>query len=236
MTPQEIAELLAAELFPPVSEAEEDGILCISDVISVPLLMNAYWHGIFPWPWDESCFPWAAPPVRGVIPLDEFHIPKSFLREMKKLPFELRIDTAFREVVQCCAQQERPGQDGTWITSLMLEAYCDFHAAGWAHSFEVWNRESGRLAGGLYGVSLGGIFCGESMFYHESGASKFALVKLAQTLKKCGASMIDTQQVTNATAPFGAREIPRAQYMKLLRKLRSLPLNTETLINGCNDT
>ncbi|MBO7741124.1 MAG: leucyl/phenylalanyl-tRNA--protein transferase [Victivallales bacterium] len=229
MTDIDVSAVLEAEIFPPVEFADGDGILCVSEFLSVPMLMNAYWNGIFPWPWDESCVPWAAPAYRGVIPLDEFHVPKSFVREMKKLPFELRIDTVFEEVMDQCAVQLRNGEPGTWITSVMKSAYRDFHAAGWAHSFEVWNRESGKLAGGLYGISIGKIFCGESMFHLESGASKFALVKLAEILKKCGCTLLDTQQVTNATAPFGAREITRDEYMALLEEHRGLPIPAHTL-------
>lgn len=210
---------MSESIFPPPETADENGIVAVSRSLNCAMLRDAYLHGLFPWPFgDEYDFiPWCAPLKRGVIMMDEFHIPKSFLREMKKLDFTLKIDHDFRSVITACAGARRKGQDGTWITSQMIEAYCEFHRQGYAHSFETYDRE-GNLAGGLYGVENGKIFCGESMFYKVSGASKFAFVKMAEHLKARGIKIIDTQMVTAATAAFGAKEIPSAEYIKLLRR------------------
>ncbi|MBQ9337373.1 MAG: leucyl/phenylalanyl-tRNA--protein transferase [Lentisphaeria bacterium] len=203
--------------------------LWYSDEITLPMLKEAYWHGIFPWPdSDESLkIPWVMPAARGMVLLPDFHIPRTVVRLMKKDLYELRIDTAFGEVIRNCADRN-DGED-TWITSKIIRAYREFHEAGWAHSFEVWNRETGKLAGGLYGVSLGGIFAGESMFYRESGASKLALAALGLTLRQCGAAVLDTQMVTSVTALFGAEYYDLASYRFVLEKYRSEPLSAGQL-------
>ena len=136
---------------------------------------------------------------------------------VKKYPFILKIDHDFPAVITACARVERPGQDGTWITGEVIRAYCEFHRKGFAHSFEAYLPD-GTLAGGLYGILVGRIFCGESMFYHVSGASKFAFVKMAEILFAHGVEVIDTQMVTDATAAFGAKEIPGKDYLELLKK------------------
>ena len=185
------------------------------------MLVDAYRHGIFPWPFgeDEEFIPWAAPLMRGVLMLDEFHIPKSFRRELKKLDFTCRIDTDFRAVISACASVRRKDGQGTWITSEIIDAYCQFHELGFAHSFETYDS-SGKLVGGLYGVESGRVFCGESMFHYVSGASKFAFVAMVEFLKANGFVLVDTQMVTPVTASFGAKEIPSAEYMQLFRQLR----------------
>ncbi len=154
--------------------------------------------------------------------MDEFCVPKSFQRAMKKLPYRVTTNLDFDRVIEWCAFVERPGQNGTWITEDLIKSYKDLHRAGVARSFEVWD-EFGQLIGGLYGVWLGNIFCGESMFHREPGASKFALVKAVEFLRSHGVVLIDTQMVTPTTALFGAREIPRREYLALLRKYRGKP-------------
>ena len=167
--------------------------------------------------------------MRGVLFCDDLHIPKSFQRELKKNRFTFKVDTAFEEVITNCARAERPGQDDTWITSEMIKVYCEFHRLHYAHSFEAYD-ENGVLAGGLYGISVGKIFCGESMFFRVSGASKFAFVKMVEFLKSRGVVLIDTQMVTNATAAFGARLISRDEYLLLLEQYGGDPLDfTEAL-------
>ncbi|MBR1951964.1 MAG: leucyl/phenylalanyl-tRNA--protein transferase [Lentisphaeria bacterium] len=221
-------------IFPPPDMADENGIVAVSREIHPGMLIDAYSHGIFPWPFgDEYDFiPWCAPLERGVIPIEEFHIPSSFLRKMKKLDFSLRVDHDFPAVIKACAAAERPEQEGTWITAQIIDAYCRFHKMGYAHSFETYDS-SGNLVGGLYGISVGRIFCGESMFYKVSGASKFAFVKMAEILKTLGVVLIDTQMVTNATASFGAREIPSAEYICLLKKYGGKPLNFSDFTADC---
>ena len=213
-------------IFPPPGQADENGIVAVSREIHPLMLQDAYLHGIFPWPFGEDyeVIPWCAPLMRGVIPIAEFHIPRSFLREMKKMDFTCTVDQDFPAVIAACSGMERSGQDGTWITKQVIEAYCEFHKMGYAHSFET-RDSAGQLVGGLYGISVGRIFCGESMFFKVSGASKFAFVKMAETLAAKGVVLIDTQMVTNATQAFGAREIPSAEYISLLKKYGGEPLD-----------
>ena len=218
--------MIEKSIFPPPSQADENGFVAFSRDITPEMLRDAYSHGIFPWPFGENydAIPWVAPLERGVIPLDEFHIPQSFQREMKKLNFTFRVNHDFPSVIKACAAAERPGQDGTWITGKIITAYCQFHRMGYAHSFEAYDK-NGELAGGLYGISVGRIFCGESMFFKVSGASKFAFVKTVDLLRKHGVVLIDTQLVTPHTKAFGAREIPYAEYIALLQKYGGEPLN-----------
>ena len=201
--------------FPDPESADEDGIVAVSGDLNCELLLDAYAHGIFPWPYEDSTVLWSSPPRRGVLFIEQFHIPRSLQRELKKTPFELRINSAFDEVIAACASARREGQDGTWITPKIIRTYCQMHRHKLAHSFEAFLPD-GTLAGGLYGLVCGKIFCGESMFFRHSGASKFAFVKLVETLEALGFVLIDTQMVTNLTASFGAIEIPRAEYLQLL--------------------
>ena len=212
-------------IFPSPLDADEDGIVAFSTALNCKMLIDAYSHGIFPWPFGEGeqYIPWCSPAERGIIMIGEFHIPHGTAREMKKWNFSFAIDRNFREVITSCAAAVRAGQDGTWITNDIINAYTDFHRFGYAHSFEAYDPE-GNLAGGLYGISIGKIFCGESMFYRVSGASKFAFIKMAEFLKEKGVAVIDTQMVTNLTGSFGAHIIAREQYIKLLKKYGGKPL------------
>ena len=210
-------------LFPPADTAGEGGALGYTSGLDCRMLADAYWHGIFPWPYETETVLWCSPPMRGVLPLDRFHLPRRFRRELKSMPFEFRIDTAFDRVIEACAAAPRAGQDGTWITPKLIAAYREFHRLGFAHSFEAFDP-AGVLVGGMYGVSLGRIFCGESMFFRQSGASKFALVHAAEVLRQAGVVLLDTQMVTPLTASFGAYEIPRAEYLELLARYRGRPL------------
>ena len=199
-----------------------------SQIITLPMLKEAYWHGIFPWPSDERhLIPWVRPEERGMVLLSDFHIPHMVRRELKKKICEVKIDTDFESVIRNCAQ--RNNGESTWITDAVINAYIEFHQAGWAHSVEVWNPETGKLAGGLYGVSLGGVFAGESMFYRESGASKIALAALGLTLKRCGVQLLDTQMVTPVTALFGAQVCRGTDYLAGLQKYRGEPLSAASL-------
>lgn len=212
--------------FPPVSGSN----WCFyTDEINAEMLKEAYWHGIFPWPdsSQESNIPWVFPQIRGMIIIKDFHIPETVRRLEKKNIFEIRIDTAFEEVIANCAVRNN-GED-TWITDKLANAYIALHRAGWAHSFEAWNRTTGVLAGGLYGVSTGGIFTGESMFFRESGASKVALAALGRTLHNCGVKILDTQMVTSVMELFGAAYYHAEDYRKCLELFRSTPVDTETL-------
>ena len=214
------------DIFPSPETADADGIVGWSRQLDCSMLIEAYRRGIFPWPVGENVpyIPWASPAERGVLFCDQLHIPKSFQRELKKTPFVFKVDSAFEEVIRGCAHAARPDQDDTWITGAMIDAYTQFHRMGYAHSFEAFT-DDGKLAGGLYGISVGKIFCGESMFYRVSGASKFAFVKMVEFLQDKGVVLIDTQMVTNATASFGAKLIPRSEYLQLLSVYGGEPLD-----------
>ena len=218
--------------FPEVEVLGEEEYLCSRDM-NVDMIKAAYWQGYFPWPDRRVDFiPWAHPVERGIIPLAEFHLPHMVARMVKQKRFELRIDTAFEQVISACSK--RHDGEESWITADMIANYCQLHREGWAHSFEAWNRESGELAGGLYGISIGKIFAGESMFFRESGASKFTLALLGAVLKACGVEILDTQMVTPTTELFGARYIPREEYAAILRELRGEPLSTAQLRAAAN--
>ncbi|GAA5481002.1 leucyl/phenylalanyl-tRNA--protein transferase [Haloferula sargassicola] len=177
--------------------------------LSPDLLLNAYAQGVFPMAQDGEIL-WFSPLMRGVIPLDDaFHIPHGLRRRLKKQPFEIRFDTAFSEVMKGCAQREE-----TWIDETIVSSYRQLHDRGHAHSVECWDDEG--LQGGLYGVSLGRAFFGESMFSRKTDASKIALVHLVGRLREDGFILLDTQWMTPHLRTFGGREIPRDDYLALL--------------------
>jgi leucyl/phenylalanyl-tRNA--protein transferase len=164
---------------------------------------------------DRQEISWYSPDPRGIIPLDEFHVPGRLRRVIRHGTFRVEVNTAFEQVIRACAEAERdPAQGGTWITAEIVESYCALHALGHAHSVEAWAAD--RLAGGLYGVALGGAFFGESMFHRVTDASKVALVALVERLRARGFTLLDTQWVTDHLRQFGAREIPRREYMRRL--------------------
>jgi len=202
--------------FPPVHLADEHGLLAIGGDLSVPRLLLAYGSGIFPWPWYEQMpMFWWAPDPRYVLYPDELKVPRSLRAVLNRGDYEIRYDTAFREVIEGCAEAPRPGQDGTWITPEMIEAYCELHEAGHAHSVEAWR--DGAVMGGFYGVAVGGLFCGESMFARAPDASKAAF---ATFVKERRYRLIDCQLETDHLRRFGARNIPRSTYMSELARCR----------------
>ena len=211
-------------IFTPPPDDDEYGFAGWSRELDNSMLEDAYRHGVFPWPEEEEIILWFSPPRRGVVRMADHHIPHGTRKELKKKQWQLRIDTAFDQVIDECAASYRPGQGGTWITSRMRQAYKAFHAAGQAHSFETFDS-SGNLIGGLYGVHVGGVFCGESMFFKESCASKFALTGMFGFLNTIGVELVDTQMVTPTLAQFGAEEISREDYWKLLEHLREKKVN-----------
>ncbi len=173
-------------------------------------LLHAYADGVFPMA-DNGEILWFSPTMRGLIPLDErFHIPHGLKRAIRRTPFELRWNTAFREVMFGCADREE-----TWIDPVILESYCLLHECGHAHSLECWDADG--LQGGLYGVELPGVFFGESMFSRKTDASKIALVELVRTLRERGFTLLDTQWMTAHLRTFGGYELPRTKYLKALR-------------------
>ncbi len=198
---------LAAEPgFPPTSEAEEGGLLAVGGDLRPERLLLAYAHGIFPW-YDEPPILWFSPSPRMALRPAELHVPRRLERTLRSGRFEHSLDRAFDRVIRACAEQPRPGQDGTWINPDMVAAYEELHRLGFAHSCEAWAE--GELAGGVYGVSLGGAFFGESMFHAKRDASKTALVTLVRQLAAWEFTLFDCQMHTEHLARFGAREWPR---------------------------
>jgi len=190
--------------------------------IDADMLLRAYAYGVFPMAErrDDPELFWIDPEQRGILPLDQFHVPKRLQRTIKTVPFEVRVDTAFREVMRGCAA-ESDNRAGTWINDQIHELYSELFERGHAHSVECWRDE--KLVGGLYGVSLGAAFFGESMFSRERDASKVALVYLAARLIVGGYKLLDTQFVTEHLRQFGAMEIPREEYRLRLHEATVLP-------------
>ncbi|MEM9676331.1 MAG: leucyl/phenylalanyl-tRNA--protein transferase [Bacteroidota bacterium] len=213
---------LTSELvFPPVELAEDWGGLALGGDLSPRRLLLAYRSGIFPWYDEDQPIIWHAPDPRFVLFSHKLRIPRSLRPTLNQQKFTITYDTAFHEVIRQCQQTQRPGQPGTWITEEMLTAYCQLHELGYAHSVEAW--KDGRLAGGLYGISLGRAFFGESMFTRENDASKVAFVAKVLDLQEVGINLIDCQVHTPHLERFGAEEIPRSQYMQLLNEALSYP-------------
>jgi leucyl/phenylalanyl-tRNA--protein transferase len=203
--------LRAEPVFPDPEEAEPDGLLAVGGDLSPERLLAAYAAGIFPWFDDRSPILWWSPDPRLVLRPGWLHLPRSLLRTARRGLFTVRADTAFAEVVRRCARTARPGQRGTWITEGMAAAYLRLHQLGYAHSFETFEGE--KLVGGLYGVSLGGCFFGESMFARAPDASKLAFACAVRWLAARGIDLIDCQVRTEHLVRFGAREVPRREFL-----------------------
>jgi leucyl/phenylalanyl-tRNA--protein transferase len=211
-----------ADPFPSVDRAMRDpnGLLAAGGDLSPQRLLDAYERGIFPWFGEDDPLLWWSPDPRMVLLLDELHLSRSLRRVVKAGRFEVRFDTAFRDVMRACGEP-RDGQDGTWITPSMLDAYSMLWQLGYAHSIESW--ADGELAGGLYGVAIGRMFYGESMFTRRSDASKVAFVALVRQLSRWGFELIDCQMPTGHLASLGAREIPRADFLSRVASLVRQP-------------
>jgi leucyl/phenylalanyl-tRNA--protein transferase len=190
----------------------EHGVTHNQRVIPVDTLVSAYASGWFPMAVEPGDIQWFSPEPRGIIPLDSFHVPSRLARVVRQGRFEVAVDREFEAVIRACAA--RPDEDGSWIDGEIIESYLALHRQGIAHSVEAWR--GGTLAGGLYGVALGGAFFGESMFHHETDASKVALAALVDRLRARGYRLLDVQWVTPHLEQFGAREIPRRRYLRLL--------------------
>ena len=208
-------------IFPDPRLAEPGGLLGVGGDLSPERLLLAYQAGIFPWYSQGQPILWFSPDPRFVLYPDELHIGRTLSRLLKRHQFTLTMDTDFASVISQCQQVPRAGQDGTWITQDMREAYLALHQLGHAHSIEV--RLDGELVGGLYGVAIGQIFAGESMFSRADGASKVALVALVQQLKAWGFQLIDSQVHTDTLASMGACEISRVDYLSALKTLSAAP-------------
>lgn len=207
-------------IFPPPELAEE-GLLAVGGDLRPERLLLAYAMGIFPWYDEGQPILWHSPDPRLVLPAAELHVPRSLERTLRRGAFSVTFDRAFGRVVDACAAAPRPGQHGTWITGDMRRAYKQLHRLGYAHSVESW--QGNRLAGGLYGVSLGGCFFGESMFAHEADASKAAFVTLVRQLLRWGVTLVDCQVATEHLERFGARAWPRERFLAALARALDLP-------------
>jgi len=209
--------LLSNELyFPPVTEADEEGILAIGGDLSTQRLLLAYRNGIFPWYTDDEPIIWWCPNPRFVLFPDEIKISKSMRAVVKKQTYSFTINNCFNNVIKNCKTINREGQSGTWISEEIIDAYTNLHNLGYALSAETWKNN--KLVGGLYGVKMGNIFFGESMFSLSPNASKFAFIQLVQHLKNEGVKLIDCQVYTNHLESLGAKMIDRNDFMRLLEQ------------------
>tara|TARA_B100001971_G_C18164381_1_gene523300 strand:+ start:488 stop:1150 length:663 start_codon:yes stop_codon:yes gene_type:complete len=201
--------------FPDVKKATPEGLVAVGGNLSPKRLLSAYRQGIFPWYSENQPIFWWSLDPRGIIPLDDFHVGATLIKVLKRKIFEIKINTAFEDVMRACAVRS-DGSESGWITEEMISAYTELHRLGNAHSIESWRN--GKLVGGVYGIAIGGLFAAESMFYLESNASKIALTALVERMKETGFTLFDCQMVTNVTKRMGAIEISREEYLKQLNK------------------
>lgn len=202
-------------IFPPVHLAEPEGILAIGGDLEPDRLLAAYRQGIFPWYEPGGPILWWSPDPRMVLFLGELHVSQRLRRTIRQGRFETRYNTAFAQVIKECAEVSRAHEDGTWITPEMQQAYVRLHQLGHAHCMEGWLGE--RLVGGIYGLRVGRCFCGESMFHHETDASKVALIALVARLRREGVELIDCQVSSEHLLSLGAREITRTRFLTFLK-------------------
>lgn len=222
---------MAITKFPSVLLADEHGLLAVGGDLEVESLLLAYSQGIFPWPIDEQ-YPlaWFSPDPRGVFFTENLILNRTTEKFLKRSPFRLDFNTNFESVILNCARTtNRKGQQGTWITPAIIEAYIEMHRQGLAYSVETYLED--KLVGGLYGVCLNGYFSGESMFYSSPNASKFALIKWVERLSQHGISWLDTQMVTPVVSSLGGLTIPRSEFLALLQTQIRRPCNYSELFN-----
>jgi leucyl/phenylalanyl-tRNA--protein transferase len=191
--------------------ADSDGLVGVGGDLLPDTLLAAYRAGVFPWYGEDDPILWFSPDPRGILPLDAVHVPRRLKRTIQRGTRTCSINRCFRDVMAACGENR---DEGTWVTPDMLDAYCELHRLGYAHSVEIWNGES--LVGGVYGFAHGGFFAAESMFHRETDASKIALVTLCDRLRDRGFTLLDIQIVSPHTARFGAVAIPRAEYLNRL--------------------
>jgi len=195
--------------FPDPAKADAEGLVAHGADLEPATLITAYRHGIFPWPYDQHMLLWWSPDPRAILPLDGLHVARRLARRLRQGRFRVTLNAAFAEVIAACAEREE-----TWITPAIREAYERLHRLGWAHSVEVWH--DGRLAGGLYGLAVGGLFAAESMFHRVTDASKVAVVALVEHARRVGTTLVDVQMPTAHLATLGVITISRADYLKRL--------------------
>jgi leucyl/phenylalanyl-tRNA--protein transferase len=208
--------------FPDPARADAGGLVAHGGDLEPATLIAAYRQGIFPWPSDEEALLWWSPDPRAILPLDALHVSRSLTRTLRQGRFRLTINAAFAAVIDGCAARTE-----TWITPGMRAAYARLHGLGWAHSLEVWGPD-GALAGGLYGVAVGGLFAAESMFHHARDASKVAVVALVEHARRVGVTLVDVQVPSSHLASLGARAIPRREYLARLARALGRPAGFAT--------
>lgn len=214
---------MPAKFFPPATDATPDGLVAVGGELSPKWLLDAYRHGIFPWPvCEDDMMLWWSPDPRAILPLDGLHISRRLRRTLRSGKFRVSYNEDFAGVITCCASG--PGREGgTWLTDEMIDAYVRLHQQGHSHSVEVWHAD--RLVGGTYGVAIGGLFAAESMFYRERDASKVALAHLVDRLNERGFQLLDVQQWTPHTGRLGVVEISRDEYLDRLADAVGLPVS-----------
>jgi leucyl/phenylalanyl-tRNA--protein transferase len=222
--------LTAPRFFPPPTDTTAEGLLCVGGRLTPDWLLDAYSHGIFPWPmWENEPIVWWSPDPRAIFEFDAFHISRRLKRTICSGRFTVSCDRDFEGVIRGCATAA--GRSGnTWLTPAMIEAYCRMHTLGHAHSIEVW--QDGRLVGGTYGIAIGGLFAAESMFYRVRDASKVALAHLVAQLTARGYQLFDIQQWTPHTGSLGAVEISRNEYLRRLSRAITLPVEFGEVLSG----
>jgi leucyl/phenylalanyl-tRNA--protein transferase len=218
----EVPGLSSPQYFPPPTATTPDGLLCVGGRLSPEWLLDAYAHGIFPWPiWEHEPMVWWSPDPRAIIPLNGFHLSRRLRRTIRSGKFHVTCNRDFEGVIRGCATASGRGAGNTWLTPSMIAAYRRMHKLGHAHSVEVWRER--ELAGGTYGVSIGGLFAAESMFHRTRDASTMAVAYLVGHLRARGFTLLDIQQWTPHTGRLGAIEIPRAEYLQRLTTAAKLP-------------
>ncbi len=229
---RKMTSLPPSRFFPPAENADAEGVVGFGGRLTPEWLLDAYQHGIFPWPTGDPSMPvpWCSPDPRAIFDLDHFHVPRRLAQTFRSGRFRVTFDTDFSGVIRGCATSgARRGQ--TWITPPMIRAYTQLFELGHGHSVEVWQDD--QLAGGTYGLAIGGMFAAESMFFQVRDASKVALVSLVERLRARGYTLMDIQQLTKHTAQFGAIEIPRQEY---LRRLGEALCTAVTFTDGDEET
>jgi leucyl/phenylalanyl-tRNA--protein transferase len=211
-----------SQFFPPPTATTDDGLLCVGGRLAPEWLLDAYRHGIFPWPmWADDPIAWWSPNPRAVIELDALHVSRRLQRTIRSGKFDVSCDRDFDAVIRACATAG-DRRNNTWLTPNMIAAYCRMHELGHAHSVEVWH--DGALAGGTYGIAIGGLFAAESMFHYVTDASKLAVAALVAHLRERNFELLDIQQWTPHTGRLGASEIPRAEYLQRLARAVTQPV------------
>ena len=204
--------------------AEYNGACLVSRDLTIQMLYSAYMQGVFPWFDEDEGEPvvWYSPNPRFCLRIENLHVPKSLDRFLKHTPYTYTMDACFESVMEECRKMKREGQDGTWIGNKMIQTYTEFHEAGFAHSFEAWHE--GNLVGGFYGVLIGSVFCGESMFTKMDNSSKSAFILFARAFAECGGQLIDSQIYTDNIARYGATNISRDAFLRLEKECLFRPL------------